>query len=179
MEPSFNTSRALNRARFATARLSHSSGSRGYLIERSELTFLTSSALESVAMSGTTTDRTAWFKAAPANTSQTLDVTDAPEISLELQEQVVLAVNQVETPVPSIAGGEQPNGSFPLSVSITVATAGAVLRWSKVTVPNSETEGNAYTGPLSINADETVYAKAFKAGMLPSNALIATYTEAK
>ena len=129
-------------------------------------------------MSGTAAERTAWFKATPADTSQTLDVADAPEISLELQEQVVLAVNQVETPVPSIAGGEQPNGSFPLSVSITVATAGAVLRWSKVTVPNSETEGNAYTGPLSFDADDTLYAKAFKAGMLPSNALIATYTEA-
>lgn len=168
----------VNRARFATSRLSHSSGSSGYLIERSELTFLTSSALESVALSGTAAERTAWFKATPANTSQTLDVADAPEISLELQEQVVLAVNQVETPVPSIADGEQPNGSFPLSVSITIATAGAVLRWSKVTVPNSETEGNAYTGPLSIDADDTLYAKAFKAGMLPSNALIATYTEA-
>ena len=90
----------------------------------------------------------------------------------------MLAVNQVETPVPSIAGGEQPNGSFPLSVSITVATSGAVLRWSKATVPNSETEGNAYTGSISINADDTLYAKAFKAGMLPSNALIVTYTEA-
>ena len=94
--------------------MSHSSGARGYLIERSELTFLTSSAFESVALSGTAAARTTWFKAAPANTSQTLDVADAPEISLELQEQVVLAVNQVEAPVPSIAGGEQPNGSFPL-----------------------------------------------------------------
>lgn len=168
----------VNRARLATTRLSHASGVRGYIIERSELTFLTSAAFEGVAMSGTTANRTAWFKATPANAAQTLDVTNAPEVSLELQEQIVLAINQVATPFPSIAGGEQPNGSFPLSVSITVTTPGAVIRWSKIMVPNSETEGNAYTGALLINADETLYAKSFKAGMLPSNAMIETYTEA-
>lgn len=147
-------------------------------MERGELSFLTSSAFEGVALSGTTAERTVWFKAAPANTSETLDVAQAPEISLELEEQVVLAVNQVATPVPSAPGGEQPNGSFPLSVSISVATAGAVLRWSKSGVPNSETEGAAYTGSISVGVGETIYAKAFKSGMLPSNALIATYTEA-
>lgn len=167
----------VNRARFATSRLSHSAGARGYILERGELSFLTSSAFEGVALSGTTAERTAWFKAAPANTSETLEVAQAPEISLELEEQVVLAVNQVATPVPSIPGGEQANGSFPLSVSISVATAGSVLRWSKSGVPNSETEGAAYTGAISVGVGETIYAKAFKSGMLPSNALIATYTE--
>jgi len=53
-----------------------------------------------------------------------------------------------------------------------------VLRWSKSSVPNSETEGNAYLGAIAIGDGDTIYAKAFKAGMLPSNALIATYTEA-
>lgn len=168
----------VNRARLATSRLSHSVGARGYILERGELSFLTSSAFEGVALSGTTAERTAWFKAAPANTSETLEVTQAPEISLELEEQVVLAVNQVATPAPSAPGGEQANGSFPLSVLISVATAGAVLRWSKSGVPNSETEGVAYTGAISVGVGETIYAKAFKSGMLPSNALIATYTEA-
>ncbi|MEE4211482.1 MAG: hypothetical protein V2I43_19725, partial [Parvularcula sp.] len=168
----------VHRARLGTSRLNHASGTKGYLIERSELTFLTSSAFEAVATSGTIADRFAWFKATPANVNETLDVVDAGELGLELEEQVVLVVNQVATPVPSIPGGEQPNGGFPLSVELSVATPGAVLRWSKSSVPNSKTEGNTYTGAISVDATDTLYTKAFKAGMLPSNALIATYSEA-
>lgn len=167
-----------NRARFATPRLSHASGTRGYLLERGELNVLTSSAFEAVALSGSAAERTAWFKAAPANSTETLNVAEAAQIGLVLEEQVVLAVNQVATPVPSVPGGEHPSESFPLAVALSVATAGAVLRWSKSSVPNSETEGNAYSGAISVDPDESLYAKAFKSGMLPSNAMIATYTEA-
>lgn len=77
-----------------------------------------------------------------------------------------------------MAAGEYPFDTFPVNLTISVSTTGAVLRWSKSGVPNSETEGAAYTGAISVGVGETIYAKAFKSGMLPSNALIATYTEA-
>jgi hypothetical protein len=53
---------------------------------------------------------------------------------------------------------------------------GATIRWSKTAIPNSSTEGSAYSGAISVAAGETIYAKAFKTGFLPSNALISAYT---
>lgn len=167
----------VNRARLGTSRLDHADGAKGYLVERDDLTLLTSSAFAGVADGGTTTERTIALKAAPTNTTQTLDLVDAAEVTLELAEQEVLDVTQVATPVATPEAGDYPAMDFPLSVELTT-TEDAAIRWSTDAVPNSETEGAAYTGAIAIDAGDTIYAKAFRAGMLPSNALIAPYTEA-
>lgn len=50
---------------------------------------------------------------------------------------------------------------FPIDVTITKRVETSVIRWSKTTPPLTWNDGTEYTGPVSVNAFETLYAKAF------------------
>jgi hypothetical protein len=83
---------------------------------------------------------------------------------------------KVDSVVPSQYGGSYPNGDFPLSVALSTTTSGATIRYSKTTMPLTDTEGIAYTGAISVSAGETLYAKAFKTGYVDSDGMTETYT---
>lgn len=64
----------------------------------------------------------------------------------------------------------------PDTVAITCATTGAVIRWSKSAAPVSITSGTEYTTGVSVNAGETLYARAFKDGFDDSSVASQTFT---
>ncbi|MEW6382173.1 MAG: chitobiase/beta-hexosaminidase C-terminal domain-containing protein [bacterium] len=82
-------------------------------------------------------------------------------------------IKQVATP-----GFSLPSGIFhgSVSVSITCATQGAIVRY---TTDGSEPIENSpiYTAPLTLTSTTTIKAKAFKDGYTPSAAARSTYTE--
>ena len=165
------------RGRQGTSKISHLSGALAYFVLRNNLSFLSNVAFETIANEAAQPDREAYFKLLPANAAEQLDIADASEIVLELSQQDDSGVAQVAMPTESPTAGDYTPGSFPLSVALTTSTSGATIRWSKTAIPNSETEGTEYTGAISVSADETIYAKAFKSGFLPSNALQALFTD--
>jgi len=79
---------------------------------------------------------------------------------------------QVEAPTFSPDGGSFTSAQ---SVEIHTATSGAIIRY---TTSGAEPDATSteYSGPISINANITIKAKAFAAGMTESSTASATYT---
>lgn len=83
---------------------------------------------------------------------------------------------KVDPVVPSQVGGAYDSGDYPLNITLSTVTSGATIRWSKSSMPSSSTDGNAYSGNISIDAGDTLYAKAFKSGFEDSEGITETYT---
>lgn len=73
---------------------------------------------------------------------------------------------QVNQPVYSPHAAAHP--SLPASITITSLTPGAVIRWSLSAIPATPTDGTAYSGPVSVSAGQTLYARGFRDGYLAS-----------
>ncbi|MES2706066.1 MAG: hypothetical protein V4726_05620 [Verrucomicrobiota bacterium] len=85
---------------------------------------------------------------------------------------------QTSQPVYSPDAGSGP--SLPADITITSLTAGAVIRWAispapLVTPLQTETDGTAYTGPVTVEAGDFLHARAFRAGYLASPLTIEGY----
>jgi len=92
-------------------------------------------------------------------------------VNITLQDPVV---PKVATPVFSPASGT--TFTDQLQVTISCSTVGATIRYT--TDGSDPTEGStAYTGAITITQTTTIKAKAFKAGMTPSDTASATYTK--
>lgn len=81
----------------------------------------------------------------------------------------------VAAPAFSPEAGDHPAGSFPLAISITSLTAGANIRWSLTATPEDSDDGTAYTGPVSVAAGQTLYARGFRDGYEASQPAIGAY----
>jgi hypothetical protein len=66
--------------------------------------------------------------------------------------------------------------SFPLAITLTTATAGAIIRYSTTATPSTISSGTEYTAAFNVGDGDTVYAKAFLTGYQSSDAFSATYT---
>ncbi|MCA9172259.1 MAG: chitobiase/beta-hexosaminidase C-terminal domain-containing protein, partial [Planctomycetales bacterium] len=65
---------------------------------------------------------------------------------------------------------DQPHGFYdaPISVAISAATAGTSIRYTTDGTEPTATNGQVYSGPLTINKTTTLRARAFKTGQTPS-----------
>ncbi len=68
-------------------------------------------------------------------------------------------------------------GGFPAHVGLTCVTYGAEIRWSKGAPPASVSQGAEYDGFISVSPGETIYAVAFKDGLLPSETSQRTFNQ--
>ncbi len=82
--------------------------------------------------------------------------------------------NQVSTPVVSPNGGNFPTG--PISITITSATSGASIRYTLNGATPTTTSGTLYTGAISLGANATLQALAYKNGLADSTAASAIFT---
>ena len=80
---------------------------------------------------------------------------------------------QVAAPVFSPGGGTY---SSPQSVSISTATAGALIHYTTDGSPPTETTGNVYSAPVSIGSTGTLQAIAFEPGFTDSPVTSEDYT---
>jgi hypothetical protein len=87
----------------------------------------------------------------------------------------VYAVEQVERPTLAPEGGTFPVGDFPLDVTASTVTPGASIRWKLGSEPTGDTDGNAYSGPVSVADGDVLFVRAFKTGLLPSTSSSGTY----
>lgn len=83
------------------------------------------------------------------------------------------SASKVATPVFGLAGGTY-NGSQ--AVSITCATSGATIRYTKDGTTPSLTNGTIYNAPTTVSATTTIKVIATKTGMTDSDVATATYT---
>ncbi len=94
-------------------------------------------------------------------------VENAPEIyewtiGQEKLINVPLALNasSPQCSLPVMSPDSDPTPSYPASVSITTLTSGATIRYSLSAAPETETDGTAYTTPITINSGDFLYARA-------------------
>jgi hypothetical protein len=80
---------------------------------------------------------------------------------------------QTAQPVLSPTGESSP--SLPASVTITSLTPGAVIRWSLTAPPDTITDGAAYTGAITVNDGDFLWARAFRSGYLASPLAVGIY----
>ena len=85
---------------------------------------------------------------------------------------------KVATPIYSPEAGEHDPVEFPISVAISTLTAGATLRYSLTAVPSTAIDGTAYSGPVTINDGDTLYARGFLAGYEASEPAIGAFVGA-
>ncbi len=79
----------------------------------------------------------------------------------------------VATPTFSPAAGTYASAQ---SVAISTTTSGASIRYTTDGSTPSETAGTLYSGPITVNASETIKAIAYESGMTDSSIASATYT---
>ena len=77
--------------------------------------------------------------------------------------------------IPLMSPDSSPAPSYPASVTITSLTTGAVIRYSLSAAPDTETDGTAYTGAISISSGNFLYARAFRTGYLASPLALEIY----
>ena len=82
---------------------------------------------------------------------------------------------EVATPVFSPSSRLQNPTAFPLDVSITCATADAIIRYSTTEPPDTETDGTLYSSPVSMTSGQILYARAFKSGLIKSSIAVGDY----
>lgn len=80
---------------------------------------------------------------------------------------------QVAQPTYSPTADSLP--TLPTSITITSLTPGAVIRWSISAAPATETDGTAYTSPVSVADGGFLYSRAFRAGYLASPLTVQGY----
>lgn len=73
---------------------------------------------------------------------------------------------QVSQPTYSPSAGASP--PLPASITITTLTTGAVIRYSFASPPQTQEDGTAYSGPVSVSSGQTLYARAFRSGYMAS-----------
>ncbi|MDD5687375.1 MAG: FG-GAP-like repeat-containing protein [Elusimicrobia bacterium] len=109
----------------------------------------------------------------PSNTSWT----HGPEI---IWPGPVLFVQYNTGGIQSVADPAiNPNGgtySSAQTVSITCATGGAIIKYTTNGSDPSSTNGNVYSGPITLSSDTTLKAIATKSGSLDSNVVTANFT---
>lgn len=66
--------------------------------------------------------------------------------------------------------------AYPVSVTITPQNTLATVRWSKTEMPQTATDGTEYTAPVSVDTDETLYARAFLSDSFGGLGVQETYT---
>ena len=86
----------------------------------------------------------------------------------------VINFNQVQTPTFSLATGSHVAPGT--TVTISCATGGATINYTTDGSTPTSSHGTAYTGPVAVNADETIQAMAYKPPMNDSNVASAAYT---
>lgn len=99
----------------------------------------------------------------------------ADEELINTPPSIVAPGTKVSSIVPSEDGGPFGAADFPISLTLSTATEGSTIRYSKSVLPNSISEGTLYESAITVEADDTIYAKAFKAGFEDSNPLIENY----
>ena len=97
-------------------------------------------------------------------------VSASPDLSVGLP--------KVDDVTANPAGGAYPSGEYPKEITLTCTTADVEIRWSVEQAPASRSQGTEYlaTAKPSVAAGQTLYARAFKTGYNPSNAMSETYT---
>lgn len=99
----------------------------------------------------------------------------AMEHQVNIPDDLNVEAPRCSQPVFSPPPGSFDAGDFPVSVTIASLTSGATIRYSTSAVPQLETDGSAYSGPVAVTSGQTLYAKAFKTGFLGSNPKIGVY----
>ena len=95
---------------------------------------------------------------------------DATGLRTEERVQVIVtAINKVANPSAIPMGGHYT--TFPKSVSLTCATAGATIKYSLSALGDPSGTFSTYSSPVSVGRDKTLYAYAEKAGMTTSDTL--------
>jgi len=127
----------------------------------------------------TVTDGNAYSTAISVEKGETL-LAKAFKDDFEDSESLIATFDQakVESVQFSLSGGEYPDGYFPQDVSLTCATAGASIRYSTSAAIVTDTDGSAYSSPLTVPINgQTIYARAFKGGYTESDQTNVVYTE--
>ena len=88
----------------------------------------------------------------------------------------VYGVEQVARPAMSPTGGIYPADSYPRFVTAVTSTPGASIRWKKGSEPADDQDGTLYAGPISVDAGDLLFVRAFKPGQLPSSSSFGQYT---
>lgn len=89
------------------------------------------------------------------------------------QASYIIDGGQVVAPVFDPVAGEVPAGQL---ISMSTATAGAIIRYTTDGSTPSPVNGTVYSTPVSISSDTTFRAMAYKSGMSNSNVTTAAYT---
>ena len=85
---------------------------------------------------------------------------------------------QVARPITDPQSGILSGVNYPIDITISTPTFGATIRWSRGLNIETVTDGNAYTGPISVEKDEVIVARAFKDGFVKSSPLFAVFGQA-
>lgn len=126
---------------------------------------------------GTSGDGEAYAAAIPVSSGETIYARAFKTGLVDSNAIVAHYTNEkVETPNASPAGGAYPAGEYPKAITLSTLTSGASIRYSTAAPVVSDTDGTAYTVPVSVNAGETLYFRAFKTGLAASDQVEETYT---
>lgn len=110
-------------------------------------------------------------------------------VTLQAQDRVGRVITSTRTIDVDVAGGTvatpvvtpddyyYPPGAFPVTVTITCATAGATIEYQITDVDGEPGAWSTYTGAIMVSADEMVWARATKAGMDDSGWMVIPYFE--
>ena len=82
---------------------------------------------------------------------------------------------KVATITASPAPGTFLTTDFPLAVTLQTLTPGAGIRWSKNLVPENVGSGNEYTGPVTVDANDPLFARGFKTDYADSDVRVGVY----
>jgi hypothetical protein len=82
-------------------------------------------------------------------------------------------------PESSPSSGVVLGASFPIDVTLTSDTAGAVIRWSKTADIPTDADGTLYTGAVSVLDGGVLFARAFKDGFVKSSLFVGAYSQSK
>lgn len=87
----------------------------------------------------------------------------------------VYSVEQVEAVSAAPVAGTYPSGDYPKLVTLSTATPGATIRHSTSAAILTDTDGAAYSAPVSVEEGQTLYARAFKTGLVDSEQFSGEY----